>query len=64
VANDDKLTGAFLTEADKGVVSKECDREKMRVGYVEMAGINLSIARETAREEFVWSNVTEYWNKN
>jgi hypothetical protein len=64
VPNDNGRLGEVPAEADKGSLSEDRSREQMRLGYVEMAGINLSIARENAREDFVWPNITDYWQKS
>ncbi|MDR1604855.1 MAG: hypothetical protein LBS10_08750 [Gracilibacteraceae bacterium] len=62
--NENGRMSESLTEIDKCALALDRSREKMRLGYVEMAGINLSLARENAREDFVWPNITEYWNKS
>ncbi|MDR1320482.1 MAG: hypothetical protein LBK56_03510 [Gracilibacteraceae bacterium] len=63
VPNDNRLTGGSL-ETEKNASPSERDRERMRLGYVEMAGINLSIARENAPEDVIWANKIEYSNKS
>lgn len=61
--NDNRLTGGSL-ETENNASPDNRDRERMRLGYVEMAGINLSIARENAPEDFIWANKIEYSNKS
>ncbi|MDR1960682.1 MAG: hypothetical protein LBQ16_00170 [Gracilibacteraceae bacterium] len=49
-----------MSDGEKILSPDGRNQEKMRLGYVEMAGINLSIARENAREEFILSKDFDY----
>jgi hypothetical protein len=63
VPNDKVLTGGLL-EVEENALPDSRNRERMCLGYVEMAGINLTLARESAREDFFWGNMIEYSNNN